>query len=342
MTTILFLGDTSFGENYMPDSGGVLTAHGYDYPLTRFRDIMRSANVVIANLETPVTDRTDSPFTGKKEYVHWSRSDRAPQVLAAHNISAVSLANNHMLDFGTGGLADTQAHLAASRIRSFGAGATAQEAVQPLRLSLHADEAPSLAVFGGFEHFGAYENVYHFYADEDRPGVLNLSDPLLTEHVEALQKQSEDMFVIAFPHWGEDYQWESGEQRRIARELIAAGTDLVIGHGAHQLQGIENIGGKWVIYGLGNFVFNSQGRYAKEDAPPFSLIAALVVGEEGEKVLRLYPIHTDNLVNGYQGYFVTDEQFITVHGLLMQHTPTFIDEAGVVKDEYGWFFELLL
>ncbi len=339
--SIRFLGDTSFGESYANIEEDILQTKGYAFPLENYRTLLLSADFVIANLETPITDRANSPFTGKKDYIHRNKSGRAPQVLADHNITAVSLANNHSMDFGAEGLTDTKSHLETHDIRNFGAGNNSREAVLPLEIPLSSKR--TLYVFSGFEHDEWYNNNLHFYADDEKAGVLNLSDTALIKSIRSTQAQSPNALIVVFPHWGENYQWESDEQRASAKDLIAAGADLIIGHGAHQLQGIERIDGKWVIYGLGNFMFNSPGRYIKIGAPPYSLISSLIIeDDERPMVLRLYPIHTDNLVNGYQGDFVTQGQFSTVHKLLAKYAPEFMDEASISTDQFGWHLEILL
>ena len=72
--------------------------------------------------------------------------------------------------------------------------------------------------------------------------------------VVALRREDPTVFVIAFPHWGRDYEQITANQRRLGRALVDAGVDLVIGHGAHLLQGLELYRGRWIAYGIGNFV----------------------------------------------------------------------------------------
>src|SRR5262249_22983896 len=107
---IVLLGDTSFGENYQQlyakknPNNNILQSKGYDYCLNNFRNFLTTANLVIANLETPLTSLTQSPYAGKKSYIHFSDVDKAPESLLKHNISVVTLANNHSFDYGAEGL----------------------------------------------------------------------------------------------------------------------------------------------------------------------------------------------------------------------------------------------
>ena len=112
------------------------------------------------------------------------------------------------------------------------------------------------------------------------------------------------------------------------------------------LQEIEQYKGKWIIYGLGNFVFNSPGRYQKRNAKPYSLAAMLNIREITGRfrlTLQLYPIFSDNLITNYQPRLADSQHLQEIRELLMS------DNAGArrttrmpgsSKDEIGWHFTL--
>jgi hypothetical protein len=88
--------------------------------------------------------------------------------------------------------------------------------------------------------------------------------------------------------------------------------DLIIGHGAHSLQGIEVLAGRPVVYGLGNFVWNTPGRFAPKGAPAFGLAAALKFSWRESRTslsMRLYPLMIDNLVTDFQTRPVSGAEF---------------------------------
>src|SRR5262249_27871954 len=109
MTTIAFLGDTLLGGEAQP----LLHEQGHDYPLRRIRPRWAGADLVVANHEGPLTHRAEPSEkldTGRKRY--WYRADpESARMLAASGIGVVSLANNHVTDFGPEGLADSLAAL---------------------------------------------------------------------------------------------------------------------------------------------------------------------------------------------------------------------------------------
>ncbi len=350
--SVLLVGDTSFGENYqeaIEKSGGenILKTRGYDYSLKHFASFLRHADLVIANLETPLTSIPESPLAGKKKYLHAGNTVRTPATLKKHNISVVSLANNHTMDYSSEGLRETLQMLESNNLQGFGAGVNEIEALVPYRVPLKLnDKAVRLVVVAGFEYTKHYDETYAFYANGNKGGVNAWTAVNAVEQVEAIRKAEPDAFIVAFPHWGSNYAWKTKAQTELAHALVNAGADLVIGHGAHKLQEIEHFKDRWIIYGLGNFVFNSPGRYRKMKATPFSLAARLdMVEQKGEITftLKLYPILSDNRVTNYQLRFVTEQEFKRVKKLLLKHSPdpeNLQSNLTTGTDEYGLYFSL--
>jgi hypothetical protein len=168
-------------------------------------------------------------------------------------------------------------------------------------------------VFGRFEYILEYDRDYDFYSSSNKGGAAVLDPGELAISIGRIKSQHPRAFVVVFPHWGENYQWRSEEQARMGRALIDAGADLILGHGAHMIQEIERRRDSWIVYSIGNFVFNSLGRYGKgKEVLPVSFIAKLsaVVAESEVRLrLRLYPIFSDNRKTGFQPRFLTAREF---------------------------------
>ena len=209
-------------------------------------ELCGACDAVICNLECCVSEhgeRTDR-IRGKPFFFRAPPS--ATDALAAVGVTAVSLANNHALDFGTVALLDTLDHLGAASIAVVGAGPELDRArrgavlpVGRLRLGLLA----------------ATDHPEEFAAAEGSPGVAfadlraGLPDWI---RAELARLRAEADVVVAFPHWGPNMTSEpAGWQRARARELVAAGADLVAGHSAHVFHGIEWVGDRPVVYDLG-------------------------------------------------------------------------------------------
>ncbi len=216
---------------------------------------------------------------------------------------------------GEEGLIETIDALDENNIGYFGAGLDQDEAGKVFVEKFYVDDQEfTLALIGAFEYSATYKNKYSFYADDEKSGVNELYFEHISKKIKDLKEENPNAFVVVFPHWGNNYQEANVSQKNMAHYLITEGADMIIGHGSHMMQEVEKYNGKWIFYSLGNFVFNSPGRYQKLAVDPYSLMAELVlskalVGDSMNVDLRLYPVVTDNLVTNYQGRFVVDEEF---------------------------------
>jgi poly-gamma-glutamate capsule biosynthesis protein CapA/YwtB (metallophosphatase superfamily) len=322
-TSILFGGDTHFGENYNNDD--VLEIEGYQYTIENFASFLQQADAVVVNLETPITDLEESPFTGKS-YLHWADPVLTPRHLLANNISIVSLANNHTLDYGVPGLDQTFSVLQAEGFERFGAGNDLTEAEAPWTRTFQVgNRSFTLVVIGAYEYRSSYDENYDWYASDTNRGAYTLSARDIGAQVAAIKDVTPDVFVVAFPHWGSNYDWKTSAQTEMGHELVDSGVNMVIGHGAHMLQEVELYHDRWIVYSLGNLVFNSKGRYAAENAPPHSLILEMDLEDNGQAVeggFRLFPTFTDNRITSFQSRFVTSTEFDEVESLLLARGGT--------------------
>ncbi len=111
------------------------------------------------------------------------------------------------------------------------------------------------------------------------------------------------------------------EMAQWVSEAIAAGADLVIGHGAHSLQKLTSIRGGSIVFSLGNFVYNSPGRYRAMNGLPFSFICHLGVSDRSLE-MKLYPVFCDNRVTGFRCRPSTEEEAVMVFDLLVARAPS--------------------
>ncbi len=348
---ITFLGDTNPGDSYQEKleargRGNLLKERGYDYSFRKFRPLLAASDFTLANLEAAVTDRRESALSKVKRYLDYAGAAGVSELLPSLGINAVSLANNHAMDFGQGGLTDTIDVMNAAGVAHIGAGQTAADAATALHHHVTIGNRPlRVVIASGFE-YQANHMTWEYYAGPECAGVNSWSREKAGEQIVALRREFADAFIIAFPHWGNNYQYANKRQQRLARVLIDSGADLVVGHGAHVLQEIGRYKGKWVVYGLGNFVFNSPGRYARSEVLPFGLIGRLSIrssGGEPAMELRLYPIQSDNRKTGYLPDFVGEDEFHDIANLYVQTENNNEGKHGVVKsgkDEFGYYLSL--
>lgn len=342
---ILFSGDFSYGDTYQRGKE-INDKYGYDYSLAKVAPFLNSVDISIVNLETPITDVNIEPYKKLKRWVHRGRTDVYPQYMKKYRINAVSLANNHTMDCGVEGLLETMNILDSNSILRIGAGSNADEAANPLikDIAIGKDHI-KLAVFAAYEDRYKKNESSSTFTSDDRSGVNLLVPEKIAKSIKSFKDKNPNGFVVVFPHWGFNYAWKSQSQADLAEKLIDAGADIIIGHGGHLIQEIEKYQDKWIIYSLGNFVFNSPGRYQNENAWPYSAIAILRFSLENNKLnarIRLYPIVTDNLVTNYQTHPVDEKDFDKTIELLMDKSASskaLLSNLAKGRDKLGFYLE---
>ena len=191
-----------------------------------------------------------APLPGK---AYTFRADPARvEVLGQLGVDAVTLANNHVYDYGEEALLDTFTVLEEAEVPYFGAGRTLEEAMKPLYLEV---EGKTVALVAASR---AEKNKMTPQATDTQPGILRCYDTELFLQAIREGKANAD-FCIAFVHWGTEYSYELEQvQLDTGRDYLDAGADAVIGAHSHCLQGMEYYDGKPIIYSLGNYWFNEK------------------------------------------------------------------------------------
>lgn len=340
---ILFLGDLYFGERYQEKSrNNILKTKGYAYSYRRVKKLIANSDYAIANLEA-----TLSPYCKKdkvsrfKKYLHYSDTSYAPLHLQKLSINAVSLANNHTMDFSWNGLFNTFYHLHKKDIAFFGAGLNEEDAAKPLKLSLQQNGVvKNIYILGCFKYNPVHDIFLSFYAKHNMPGVNPLHVKKVTRNIHLIKKTDPNAFVVVSPHWGKNYQWKSKAQTRIAHELVNAGADLVIGHGAHRVQEIELFKGKFILYSIGNSIFNSPGRYERKGSVPYSLLVQLKFTPDNYEI-KCYPVMSNNRKTNYTPYLLNKKQITELYDSLKQQCKQKFEELVSIKKDLNGYYILL-
>ncbi|MCX8123827.1 MAG: CapA family protein [Spirochaetes bacterium] len=266
--SILFVGDMMF-EWAVKDT---MQYHGMDYPLKKIEHFLKTFDFVMANLESPLTHSNESHVSQK--YIFKATTGIA-FVLAKAGISAVTLANNHMLDYGVTGLLDTITWLSKAHIQYAGAGSNTTTASLPV---MHTFGSIRIAVLC-YTQICSKEMIA-----KDTPGV-NFFD--LEKAKDDIRKYRFCDSVIVNIHWGNEYfYYPSSKQIDMAHALIDAGADAIIGHHPHVYQGIEIYKNKPVVYSLGNFLFGSMHEGINDN-----IACAFYMSEKGKMIkMQIYVI----------------------------------------------------
>jgi poly-gamma-glutamate synthesis protein (capsule biosynthesis protein) len=208
------------------------------------RPVVATADLAICHLEVPLS-------RDGRGVASWPSFNAPPQLATAlrwAGYDACSTASNHALDRGPAGVAATLAVLDQAGLRHAGTARNAAEAagavvdVRGLRVGLL---SYAYGLNGGS-------------VPADQPWLVNLIDPdRIIEDARAARRAGA-RFVVVLLHWGQERQAApTTSQRELARRLLAAPeVDLILGHHVHAVQPIEQVGGKWVAYGMGNSLSN--------------------------------------------------------------------------------------
>lgn len=225
-TSFIIAGDAMFDRNVWQRSKTMGFEHLFDNFGTR---VFRGSDVAMINLEGPVSDHSIPGIqTGG---MNFNFQPEVPEVLKYLNIGQVSLANNHTNNAGTSGFASTKKMLDKSAIKYFGLPTGYSEA-SVLRID---GEIPVSII-----------------------GIMALDDfdeAALEAKIKA--EKAVGRTVILFPHWGTEYAPKhSSSQESMAKSWIVAGADIIVGSHPHVTEDFGIVGGRPVIYSLGNFVFD--------------------------------------------------------------------------------------
>ena len=224
-------------------------------------------DVRIINLETAVTT-ADKPWPDKG--IHYRMHPRNVDVLTAVGIDCCVLANNHTLDWGRPGLAETLARLREAGVVPVGAGADAPEASAPAvlnppgsaRLLVYALAEPGAGIPSDWQAGSGVSGVNFL------PEVTEASASRLAGIVESTRRPGDR--VVVSVHWGGNWGYSiPSEQRSFARRLIDdAGVDIVYGHSSHHPKGLELYRDKLILYGCGDLINDYEGIGGHESYRP--------------------------------------------------------------------------
>jgi poly-gamma-glutamate synthesis protein (capsule biosynthesis protein) len=208
------------------------------------KDVLSEADLAFVNLETAVTERgTPEP----KQFLFRAPASAYAAVKAA-GVDAVSLANNHALDYGREGLDDTVRAAREAGMPALGAGVDA-EAYRPWITEVNGAKVAVVALTHVNELWERWS------PGETRAGLAMLRDQ---ERALRAVREAEVLadVVVVWAHWGAEYrECPSGEIKALAGQLVEAGADLIVGGHQHLLLGAGWQGAAYVAYGLGNFLW---------------------------------------------------------------------------------------
>lgn len=274
-----FVGDVMLGRTV----NDTINVYGYRYPWGNVLPLLQEHDFTLINLETTLTN---SDAIIPKVFNFKATPDKVKSLQEA-KIHAVTLANNHILDFSEKGLIETIETLKKAGIHAIGAGRNAREAQEPLMIQF---EELTLGVL-------AYtDNEPTWVAQEEKAGsnYINITTGDYTrvkKDIEALRSKVECLIVTL--HWGPNNQETPTRAfQDFAHTLIDLGVDIIHGHSAHITQGIEIYRKKLILYDTGDFVddYHVDPRLRNDH----SFIFRVEVTKTGIQKVKLIPVLISN------------------------------------------------
>ncbi|MCK5475692.1 MAG: CapA family protein [Candidatus Pacebacteria bacterium] len=217
----------------------------FKYPFLKTAEKTKTGDIIFGNLETSIIN---GRAIRNNEMVF--RTDlRAVEGLVFAGFNVLSLANNHIMNFGRDGLESTIKTLDENNISHIGAGMSEEEIYKPVIKDI---KGTKFAFLGFTYNFDQRRS-----SDGDIYGMANMSITKMEENVK--KTKSKNDIVIVSMHAGTEYKTSSSSfQENFAQKAIDAGADLIIGHHPHVVQNVQKYKQGYIIYSLGNFVFDQM------------------------------------------------------------------------------------
>lgn len=253
---ILFVGDMMFdrGIRYYANLNG-----GNDFVFEKIHSELLSHDLVLGNLEGPITDNPSvsaGTAPGSASNYLFTFDPSWAKTLYSNNIKIVSLGNNHILNFGRGGLASTKNYLDKAGVSYFG--------------------SPDYPKIVSTEIKGVKITFINYNQFMDLAPEINKKSTL--EEIEKAKEFSD--IIIVFCHWGAEYAGPDQEMQNLAHSFIDQGADLVLGSHSHVTGPVEEYKNKRIYYSLGNFIFD---QYFSEETKT-GLGVAIKINSKAKKI----------------------------------------------------------
>lgn len=262
----------------------IIKSKGDDFLFNPTSSIFQSADIVLGNLENPLSER-GFPIT--KCGPNFRASPFLARTLAYAGFTALGVANNHSRDYGDQAFLDTLSHLKNAGVLSVGGGVNSSAAFKSIIVKSHDVSIGVLAFTYRQESIAA--NL--------RPGAADLDDPECYRALKALCDEVD--VVIIYLHMGIEFtDYPSPHRIRMARRFIDLGAEMVIGHHPHVPQGIEIYKGKLIAYSLGNFLFdlNVPGMMTSTPNTKIGYMLTAKLTKKGTAWAKILPYRINNFM----------------------------------------------
>jgi len=332
--TLMAVGDVMLGRLV---SQRAQRAHNL-YPFVFTAGVLRKGDLVFGNLECPLSGR-GVPNKHKSADLLLRAEPYMAFRLRTAGFNVLSLANNHVFDYGLDAFRDTVAALNEAGIRHVGAGFNECEARESLVLDVNGLNIAFLAY------------TYGYPARGSSPGCACATSEAIKQDLEAAKKKAH--LVIVSLHDGVEFtDYPLPRIHALAHEMIDRGASLVVGHHPHTLQGIEEYKSGLIAYSLGDFVFDNADDGIREAAyrrtavslikeplalndlrPLESVILECQLSEKGVESYQLIPML---IGRDFQPQFAGGDEGTAILGRISQISKPLHDPKNPIWEEMAW------
>ncbi|KOR86208.1 capsular biosynthesis protein [Bacillus sp. FJAT-22058] len=256
--TMTMVGDVMMGR-YVEE---VTEKHGHEYLFRYMKPYFANSDYVSGNYEHTALKEDVSNYKEADTPIRLNSNTSGVEAVKDAGFSVVSLANNHMMDYEEQGLLDTIDEFKSSDMHYVGVGSNTAEAKNSID---YADVNGVRVATLGFTDVYGKDAV----SKNDKAGLLNSNPDLLFEMIGKARdaKQGNADLVVVNMHWGQEYSTSTTDrQKDLAKAIIDAGADIIIGHHPHVLQSFDVYKDGIIFYSLGNFIFDQGWTRTKDSA----------------------------------------------------------------------------
>ncbi|OMF61545.1 capsular biosynthesis protein [Paenibacillus sp. FSL R5-0490] len=288
--TMTMVGDVMMGRHV----GEVTKRHGADYLFRHVKPYFDASDYVSGNFEHPILKEDASKYEQTDKSIHLYTDMDAIHAVKNAGFTVMNLANNHLMDYGEEGLRDTLDVFDRYNMDYVGGGENRKEAKE--HINYQDVNGVRVATLGFTDAF-----VEGTIATKDRNGLLSANPDVLFDMIEKAKNEDHGNadLVVVNVHWGQEYDTEATpRQKALAKAMVDAGADIIIGHHPHVLQSFDVYKDGIIFYSLGNFVFDQGWTRTKDSA-----MVQYNLTEDGKATIDVIPLQieeaTPRLATGY-------------------------------------------
>ncbi len=298
--------------------------HGLEWPFISVKRYLESGDATLVNLETCVALGGHPQWKGERNPCYFRARPEMLNILVLAGIDIVNCANNHAGDYGEQAVIETAYWLDMAGLVHTGFGKDPKEALTPRLVKVGNTRVAII---------GMDTTMPSYCVSQKRPGTNHVPEGDLeifegrVKWLGGWARRRCDLLILTI-HWGRNWDREtSAIHRKMARIAFDAGVDLILGHSAHRLQGVEIVNGKMAIYDMGNLMID--GIYRPEGQ--LGGIFRLKISRKGVKRLEMVPVW----LPAARTILPTSSQRQKILAEMKELCGKLGTEMKVRKDEYG-------